>query len=103
MSAFPPDCRTGYFRRRLVTRYTVPGGLPFQVWERSMPRISDQFTDCEVYIYGSLRDAQDGTRQGGCGFLVGVPSERHPGLSFTYAVTNRHVVLKAKTPIIRMN
>jgi hypothetical protein len=68
-----------------------------------MPRISDTFTECAVYIYSSVEDARDGTSQGGSGFLVGVPSEKHTGFSFIYVVTNWHVVLKANTPILRMN
>jgi hypothetical protein len=90
-------------RGRWVTRYSEPGGIPFWVWERSMPRISDQFTECAVYLYASVQDAKDGARQGGSGFLVGVPSQRFPDLSFVYAVTNWHVARKAKSPVIRMN
>jgi hypothetical protein len=73
------------------------------VWEASVPRISDQLTGCALYIYASMQDARDGANQGASGFLVGVQSQTFPDLSFTYAVTNWHVVRKAKTPVIRMN
>jgi hypothetical protein len=86
-----------------VTRYSVPGGIPVQIWERSVPRISDQLTDCAVYIYRSLQDAHGGERQGGSGFLVGVRSEINPDLNYTYIVTNWHVVRKATNPVVRLN
>src|SRR5580704_1133515 len=70
-----------------------------------MPRIRDFFTDCAVYIYRSTQEAIDGEKQGGSGFLVSVPlvvAGKDHG-SFVYAVTNHHVVRKAKTPVIRLN
>ena len=67
-----------------------------------MPRIHDAYLDCVVYVYPTEVDAEDGTRAGGSGFLVGVPST---GLKqnfwFLYAVTNQHVI-KGGT-VLRMN
>jgi len=77
--------------------------MPYYVWENSVPRIADGFLQCAVYIYGSLEDAQLGEHQGGSGFLTHVSFENNPDWSEVYVVTNRHVVLKAKTPVVRMN
>lgn len=68
-----------------------------------MPRIRDQYTDIAVYIYASLADAKNGESFGGSGFLVFVPHETNKDHFSLYAVTNAHVVRKAKTPVIRLN
>ena len=68
-----------------------------------MPRIRDQYTDIAVYIYASLADARNGESFGGSGFLVFVPHETNKDHFSLYAVTNAHVVRKAKTPVIRLN
>jgi hypothetical protein len=68
-----------------------------------MPRISDAFTDCAAYIYGSLQDAKLGEHQGGSGFLVHAPFEQNPEVGHIYVVTNRHVILKAGDPVVRLN
>jgi hypothetical protein len=39
-----------------------------------MPRISDCFADCAIYLYASERAAKDGQNAGGSGFLIHVPS-----------------------------
>jgi hypothetical protein len=93
-----------YARGRWARRYSVPNRLPFYVWERSMPRIHDIYIDCAVYIYGSLSDAKAGERTGGSGFIVSVPVALDPAKGvWLYVVTNRHVVLKAGTPVVRVN
>jgi hypothetical protein len=71
-TARKPGYKRSPVRGRWVTRHSVPGGVPYQIWEGSMPRISDTYTDCAVYIYSSIMDAQVGSRQGGSGFLVAV-------------------------------
>jgi hypothetical protein len=71
--------------------------------ESQLPRISDNYTDIAVYIYRSLEEANNGVRQGGSGFLVGVPLVQNPDLGFTYVVTNRHVVANATNPVVRLN
>src|SRR6267154_2080562 len=77
--------------------------MPFYVWEKPVPRIADIYTDGAVYIYRSVEDAKTGERQGGSGFLVSVPSLSREGWAYPYAVTNSHVVRKAKTPVVRLN
>jgi hypothetical protein len=66
-----------------------------------MPRIRDAFLDCVLYLYASEPDAEQGTRTGGSGFIVGVPATDLPGVWFMYAVTNRHVVEHGNT-VLRM-
>lgn len=68
-----------------------------------MPRIHDLYADCVVYIYRSMTDAKNGERTGGSGFIVVVPLVRNPDWAETYVITNRHVVRKAETPVVRMN
>jgi hypothetical protein len=68
-----------------------------------MPRISDAYTHNAVYIYGNLADAQEGRAMGGSGFLVHVAFEVHKNRRQIYVVTNRHVVLAVKTPVVRLN
>jgi hypothetical protein len=68
-----------------------------------MPRIADKFTDCAVFIYRSIADAKCGEHQGGSGFIVMLPMETNPNLAHTYIVTNRHVVQKARNPVVRLN
>ena|SRR5208282_173947 len=88
---------------RWVQRFSHPGRIPYEVWERGVPRIKDQFTDIAVYIYGSIEDAKDGAAFGGSGFLAMVPHEGNKNLHSFYVVTNRHVVKDAHTPVIRIN
>jgi hypothetical protein len=67
-----------------------------------VPRIPDEYLDCVIYLYRSEKDADEGARIGGSGFLVGVMTETAPmSLCFVYAVTNRHVVEHGGT-VIRM-
>jgi trypsin-like peptidase len=86
-----------------VTYYSWPNRLPYRVWEKSVPRIDDQYADCVVYIYRSLADAKAGDRIGGSGFLVQVPLRQNPDFAEAYVVTNRHVVKKAESPVVRLN
>jgi hypothetical protein len=64
-----------------------------------MPRVIDRATDCAVYLYESVADANNGKRTGGSGFLFGVPMEIRG--DFIYAVSNWHVVKHA--PVVRLN
>jgi hypothetical protein len=73
-----------------------------------VPRISDAYTHCAVYIYESVADARNGVQYGGSGLLAGVELEKDPikeGYSrgHVYVVTNWHVVLKARNPVLRFN
>jgi hypothetical protein len=63
-----------------------------------MPRISDEILECSIYLYPNEAAARDGTRAGGTGFLIVVPSD---GLDFLYAISNWHVVVDA--PVVRVN
>ena len=53
--------------------------------------LDPHYLNCTVYLYPSEKDAQEGTRVGGSGFIVSVQS-RHPMRLFPHIVTNRHVV-----------
>lgn len=66
-----------------------------------MPRIGEDFLDSVLYLYRSRHEAKEGINIGGSGFLVSVAAQHAPGLSFVYAVTNRHVIEKAD--VIRFN
>lgn len=69
--------------------------------------IDPRYLHCAIYLYPTGDDARAGKSAGGTGFLVSVPSERHPELSHVFAVTNRHVVARGQrfdpAPVIRMN
>jgi hypothetical protein len=75
-----------------------------------MPRIDDELLNCAVYFYTSMAGAKAGHQSGGCGFLIGVPSETKmivPGRSepqdfwHLHAVTSKHVI-DAGCRVIRM-
>src|ERR1700739_4913676 len=84
-----------------VTRRSSSGHL-YHVVEPPVPRIRDAYLDCVIYLYGSEVDAEDGTKAGGSGFLVGVPSRGlRQNFWFLYAVSNKHVVENATT--LRLN
>lgn len=68
-----------------------------------MPRISDSYLDCVVYLYSDVGSANRGEAIGGSGFLVMVPSQSHPQVGYSYAVTPSHVIREGRSPIIRMN
>jgi hypothetical protein len=68
-----------------------------------VPRIIDTITGIAVYIYQDLEAAQNGEAFGGSGFLVDVPHETNGSLHSYYVVTNKHVVQRAGTPVIRIN
>ena len=66
-----------------------------------MPGIDDDLLDCAVYFYSSVEAAKEGHQSGGCGFLLGVPSDatfpvpgrQQPvGIWCLHAVTNKHVI-----------
>ena len=66
-----------------------------------MPRIHDALLECVVYLYPSKADAERGTRVGGTGFIIGIPTTVFPDYWHGYVVTNAHVIIKA--PVIRLN
>ena len=67
-----------------------------------MPRIPDEFLQCAIYLYPSVRAAEQGESAGGSGFLVHVASN-NPGWGFVYAVTNSHVIREGASSVVRMN
>jgi hypothetical protein len=56
----------------------------------AVPRISDEFLECVVYIYPDEQRAFAGEAIGGTGFIVGIPVEGFPNAASTFVVTNRH-------------
>src|SRR5260221_2057194 len=76
------------------TEYS-PNGIPYRLWRKGMPRISDDILDSVVYIYRSEDAARNSERIGGTGFLVGVQSETREQIAHVYIVTNSHVVNSA--------
>jgi hypothetical protein len=67
-----------------------------------VPFIPRQYTDCAVYLYPTVQAAEDGLEAGGSGFLIDMPSDKHPEIRHIYAVTNAHVV-DSTAPVIRLN
>lgn len=67
-----------------------------------MPRISDDYLQTVIYLYQSIENAKEGIATGGTGFLVSVPSSVE-NMFYIYAVTNRHVIRRGKSPVIRLN
>lgn len=77
---------------RFVTRHSARG-MPFEVWERPMPRIHDEYLNCSVYLYRSRHEAEEGINIGGSGFIMSYPAKSFPHPEgFGYLVTNKHVV-----------
>jgi hypothetical protein len=68
-----------------------------------VPRIADSYTGCAVYVYATLEDARTGEsiNGAGSGLLVCVPI--NSDFAAGYVVTNRHVVTKAGSPVLRLN
>lgn len=65
-------------------------------------RIPDLFQRCIVYLYPSHQSANNAEAQGGCGFIVSVPSEL-AGNQCRYVVTARHVVQQGSCRAICLN
>ncbi len=70
---------------------------------KSMPRISDNYLDCVIYLYRTSDDAQRGERVGGTGFIVRVNAVVEGASHHLYAVTNKHVIRKGQATVIRIN
>ena len=65
-------------------------------------RVPDFIASCSVYLYRSNEDAVTGSRVGGSGLILGIPSRVFPEDFWLYAVTNRHVIEKGNS-VIRVN
>jgi hypothetical protein len=84
-----------------VTRYSTRGH-PYTAWEPAMPRIPDGALSQIVYLYPSVVDAENGSRTGGSGFLITLPSIVLAGRGLLFAVTNAHVI-EAGSTVVRLN
>jgi hypothetical protein len=80
-----------------------PLGDGSYVWERAMPRLTDDILECSIYLYRNHIEADRGENTGGSGFLYEIPFDESAsqGKGHLYAVSNTHVVSKA--PVIRLN
>jgi hypothetical protein len=94
-----------------LRRHAAPDDCPAWLCEgQLMPRISDAFLDCVIYLYPDEASADAGEKAGGSGFLTAVPvwlqtseTERVKLAAWhVYAVTNSHVV-KGGSCTIRLN
>lgn len=68
-----------------------------------MARWPDELSDCTVFLYRSVEDAEKGFDTGGSGFLLGLPWELNAKNRHIYAVTNYHVAISGGASIIRLN
>lgn len=68
-----------------------------------MPRTSDYFLDCVLYVFGSNETAVENSSPAGSGFLAAAPIAEGAKLHQFYAVTAAHIVRLAKTPFLRVN
>lgn len=92
-----------YASGRWETRYSYRGH-PFSLYLDRMPRIPDKHLNCAIYLYPTEADAYSGKKAGGSGFLVSVPTGPFPKEQvYVYAVTNRHVIEDARSPVVRLN
>jgi len=59
--------------------------------------------DSTFFLYASLDDAKKGAKFGGTGFVLSLPSERVPDITYFYGVTNWHVAVRDGFSVIRVN
>jgi len=97
----------GYYDLRFnkvdVTLYLPDGTQYTKRVDTGMPKIPSHVIDTVFYLYRSIEDAKSGSKYGGTGFLVGVPSEKFPDYYSVYGVTNWHVALDDGYSVIRLN
>ena len=70
--------------------------------ECDLPRISDSYLGCVLYVYASVADANKGEGSGGCGFLATCRLSPESDYGQIYAVTNRHVIKDLRTKVIAL-
>lgn len=68
-----------------------------------MPRISEETLESTFFLYPSADDAKAGTNAGGTGFVIAMPSENVPDITYFYGVTNWHVALNSGCSVVRLN
>lgn len=92
------------FKRVPITMLSS-GGTKYESWvDTGMPKIPEKVLDCVFYLYKNKKDAENGKKTGGTGFLVGVTSERFPNYeqyNYIYGVSNLHVI--KENPVVRLN
>jgi hypothetical protein len=66
-----------------------------------MPRISEEFLDCVVYLYRDEQRAFAGEAAGGTGFIFGIPLEGFPNAASMFVVTNKHIIERGRA--VRLN
>ncbi len=91
----------------LVVTSHSSDGTPRRHWRPyRMPRWQDNLVDSVFYLYPSRQDADTGSKQGACGFLVSIPWD-HPKASASsrhvYAVSNYHAAVAGGASFIRLN
>jgi hypothetical protein len=79
-------------------------GNPYKLWVPAMPRISDEFLECVVYLYPDRGSAEVGQRAGGSGFIAGAALGVFEGIrqedwAAPIIVTNSHVVRNENTAV----
>jgi hypothetical protein len=82
-------------------------GTKYRRWvDIGMPRIPDAILQHVFYLYKSKEDALKGSKYGGTGFIVAVPSEKEElanRVNYLYGISNWHVVLDKGYSVIRIN
>lgn len=96
------DTRVESFSKEWVTLESVEGH-PYMTWEWCrMPRISDEYVNCAVYLYPTVAMAKGGETFGGSGFILKMMTRFDPSKRHYYVVTNSHVIQQGHT-VIRIN
>ncbi len=76
-------------------------GTKYTSWvDIGMPIISPRILDCVFFLYDNREEAQKGSKYGGTGFFVTVPSAIDKRYDYHYAVTNYHNIEDRHTTII---
>jgi len=68
-----------------------------------VPKIPDSFLDGVFYLYESVEAAKSGSKYGGTGFFVGIPSKELPDAHYLYGVSNWHVAVQHGNSVLRVN
>jgi hypothetical protein len=84
---------------RLVRAKGLPGAILWR-WEPPVPYLPPIINETAVFLYRSVKDAEERVKWGGSGFLVAVASEANPSQEHVYAVSNEHV--STPCPVIRL-
>ena len=94
------------FDRIPITMFSSTGYKYTRWVEIGMPKIPEKIKDCIFFLYKSEKDAIQGKKSGGSGFLIGVQSDKYPEYSqynYICGVSNCHVVKNRKYSVIRLN